>query len=102
MNPTTKFECMLVAIFAIVLLLVRPLGTYMANVMEGKGTAVRLGKGFEQLLYRVCGIDSRQEMSWSRYACALLLFNTLGALVLYLLQRLQHLLPLNPQAMTAV
>jgi len=102
MNPTTRFECLLVAIFAIVLLLVRPLGAYMADVMEGRGLAARLCGGFERVLYRICGIDARQDMHWPHYAGALLFFNLLGALALYLLQRLQHALPLNPQAMPAV
>ena len=63
---------------------------------------LRLGGRFEALLYRICGIEPGREMAWSEYAIALLLFNALGALLLYALQRLQALLPLNPQEFAAV
>ena len=56
----------------------------------------------ERLIYRASGIDAAQDMPWTRYAIALLLFNALGALVVYLVQRLQVWLPLNPQAMANV
>ncbi len=83
-------------------LLVRPLGRYMADVFEGRGPAVRAGAPLERLLYRLCGIDAGAEMSWQRYALAVLLFNLLGTLAVYALQRLQALLPWNPQALSAV
>jgi potassium-transporting ATPase potassium-binding subunit len=77
---------------------VKPLGLYMANVMEGRPNwALRLGGGFERLLYRLGGVDPAAEMGWKRYMIALLLFNALGALVLYAIQRVQLWLPLNPQ-----
>jgi K+-transporting ATPase ATPase A chain len=56
----------------------------------------------ERLLYRAAGIDPATDMPWSRYALALLVFNALGMLLVYALQRLQHFLPLNPQAMANV
>jgi potassium-transporting ATPase potassium-binding subunit len=89
----------LVALLLLVLLLcVKPLGLYMANVFEGRaGLAQRLGAPIEARLYRLCGIDSAREMDWREYALALLKFNLLGALALYALQRCQAWLPLNPQ-----
>jgi K+-transporting ATPase ATPase A chain len=56
----------------------------------------------ERFLYRLSGVDPQQDMSWTRYAVALLLFNALGALVVFALQRLQFWLPLNPQAFVNV
>src|ERR1700674_1686617 len=56
----------------------------------------------ERFLYRLSGIDPQQDMPWTRYAVALLLFNALGALVVFALQRLQFWLPLNPQAFVNV
>ena len=89
----------LIAIFLVVMLvLVKPLGLYMASVMEGRpNLASRIGGPLERLIYRASGIDPSAEMGWKRYMLALLLFNALGTLVLYALQRVQWWLPLNPQ-----
>ena len=87
---------------AILLLLVRPFGGYLADVMEGHGLAPRLGGRIEALIYRVCGIRANEEMAWPAYAFAILLFNALGALSVYALQRLQLWLPANPQAVANV
>jgi len=88
---------------AVALLCVKPLGLYMANVMEGRPIwPVRVGARLEALIYRLCGVDPGVEMSWKLYAIALLVFNALGALLVYALQRLQYWLPLNPQHFTAV
>ena len=88
---------------AVLLALVRPLGAYMARTLEGQPTWLnRIGAPLERLLYRICGVDPAREMRWTQYALALLAFNLLGAAVLYLLQRLQWLLPLNPQGFAAV
>ena len=86
----------------VLLLLAIPLGRYIVAVMEGRGLAVRLGARFESLLYRVCGVRPDEDMGWKAYALAILLFNGLGALAVYGLQRLQLWLPLNPQAMANV
>jgi K+-transporting ATPase ATPase A chain len=84
--------------FGVLLIGVKPLGLYMANVMEGRPIwPLRVAGRFESLLYRLCGVDPAVEMGWQQYAVALLLFNALGALSVYLLQRLQLWLPLNPQ-----
>ena len=56
----------------------------------------------ERLVYRLCGIDPGEEMAWTTYAKAMLAFNVLGLLAVYALQRLQHVLPLNPEHLAAV
>ena len=87
----------------VLLLLVKPLGAYMAAVYEGRAAlAQRVGGPLERLIYRGAGVDPEREMSWSDYALAMLWFNLLGALAVYALQRIQQWLPLNPQAMAAV
>jgi K+-transporting ATPase ATPase A chain len=95
----TPASVALIALFLLItLLLVKPLGLYMANVMEGRPIwPLRVGAGLERLLYRLGGVDPAIEMGWKRYMIALLLFNALGALALYAIQRLQLWLPLNPQ-----
>jgi K+-transporting ATPase ATPase A chain len=96
MDATTLFGALLATLLTVVVLCVKPLGSYIAAVMQGAP-----GR-FEGILYRVCGIDPGQEMSWTQYAIAMLLFNVLGAIVIYGLQRLQLFLPLNPQEFAAV
>jgi K+-transporting ATPase ATPase A chain len=80
------------------LALVKPLGLYMARVYQGERTFLtRLLAPVERLLYRLAGIKPENEMDWKMYSGTLLLFNLIGLLFLYLLLRLQNLLPLNPQ-----
>jgi K+-transporting ATPase ATPase A chain len=81
------------------LLTVKPFGTYIAKVMEGE---LNFCGGIERPLYRLCGIRQDEEMGWLKYAFAILIFNALGALAVYALQRLQLWLPLNPQAFANV
>ena len=85
--------------FAVLLLCVKPLGIYIANVMEGK---LVVFARVEKMLYRWCGIRFSEEMHWSRYAISLLLFTLIGTLTVYALQRMQLWLPLNPQRMVNV
>jgi K+-transporting ATPase ATPase A chain len=88
---------------AVLLALAKPLGAYMANIYEGRPAVLnRIGAPLENLIYRLGGIDPTQEMRWTQYALAMLLFNLLGTLAVYTLQRLQGYLPLNPQALAAV
>src|SRR5882672_3048248 len=95
---TAATVILIVVMLGVLLLCVKPLGLYIANVMEGKAIwPLRIGAPVERLFYRVSGVDAAVEMGWKRYALAPLLFNALGALLLYLLQRLQAWLPLNPQ-----
>ncbi|HEV8019355.1 MAG TPA: potassium-transporting ATPase subunit KdpA [Steroidobacteraceae bacterium] len=94
---------LIAAFLAIVLLCVKPLGLYMANVLEGRpNLAQRLGAPLEAFIYRLCRIEPSAEMDWREYATAFVLFNALGALTVYLLQRLQLWLPLNPQHFASV
>jgi len=80
-----------------------PLGAYMARVYAGEAAwASRLFGPLERALYRVAGVSPNEEMSWKRYAAAVLLFNLFGALVVYALQRLQAVLPMNPGALPNV
>jgi K+-transporting ATPase ATPase A chain len=80
-----------------------PLGAYMARVYEGQATfAQRVLGPFERLIYRIAGVRADEDMSWKRYAAALLLFQVLGFLAAYVLQRVQAYLPLNPDGMAAV
>ncbi|WP_175939977.1 potassium-transporting ATPase subunit KdpA [Caballeronia sp. BCC1704] len=91
------------ALFIVVLIaLAIPLGRYIADVLDGSSVVVRKTKRFEDALYRIAGVDADAEMSWKHYALAVLLFNALGAFVLYALLRLQHILPANPQGMAAM
>jgi K+-transporting ATPase ATPase A chain len=78
-----------------------PLGLYMARIADAAPIGGLAGK-FERLLYRAGGVDAGQDMPWTRYAVAVLLFNALGVAVVYLVQRLQVWLPWNPQAMANV
>jgi K+-transporting ATPase ATPase A chain len=100
----TPHVWLLLGLFLLVLLvLVKPLGIYIANVMEGRsGLALRLGGPIESMIYRLGGVRRNKEMGWLHYALALLLFNTLGVFAVYALQRLQLWLPLNPQQMANI
>ena len=83
----------------VLLLTVKPMGSYIAYVMEGHFS---LGGRIERPLYRLCGVRQDEEMGWLDYAFAILLFNVLGVFAVYALQRLQVWLPLNPQAFANV
>ena len=93
-----------IAVFAMmVLALARPLGSYMARVFEGKNAWLnRLCAPMERFIYKVCGVDAGAEMRWTHYAGTLLLFNFMGFLAVYALQRLQGHLPLNTQGFGAI
>jgi K+-transporting ATPase ATPase A chain len=87
----------------VLLLLVKPLGWYMARVYEGKPCGLdRIISPLERFTYRVCGITPEQEMSWKSYLAAMLLFNLLGIVFIYAILRLQHILPFNPQGFPAI
>jgi K+-transporting ATPase ATPase A chain len=92
------------AVYLVVLLaLAWPLGLYMARVYEHRPFGLDRALGWlEGLIYRLGGIRPDGEMGWKSYAGAMLLFNLAGLLAVYLLQRLQGVLPLNPQGFGAV
>ncbi|AOZ52270.1 potassium-transporting ATPase subunit KdpA [Chromobacterium vaccinii] len=91
-------------LFLVVLIaLAWPLGAYMTRVMQGENVGpVRFFAPLERAFYRLAGIKQDEEMGWRGYAVALILFNVLGVAAVYALQRLQGMLPFNPQAMAAV
>lgn len=92
----------IVAFFAAVLAVTIPLGAFMHRVMEGQDHALRRPLGWlERVLYRAGGADGA-EQSWPVYARSLLAFSAVTLLVTYAMQRLQHLLPLNPQRLGPV
>ena len=87
----------------VVLVMVKPLGGYMARVYLNEPVGMnRWLSGVERWLYRLSGINAAQEMRWPQYALALLVFNLLGLITVYALQRLQAVLPLNPQNLPPV
>ncbi len=84
--------------FGLITICVKPLGSYMAALFDGKRTFLSpLLRPLEKLIYRLCGVDEAQEQHWRRYAGALLAFSAASAVLLYALQRLQGFLPFNPQ-----
>ena len=84
-------------------LLVKPLGIYMAHVYQGERTFLTgILSPLERLIYRVSGVCPDEEMTWKEYAAALLIFSFLGTLLLFLILRLQYLLPLNPDNVNAM
>jgi len=100
----TAFSLIQIGVYLVVLLfLVKPLGLYMAHVYQGERTFFDpVFKPLERLIYRIARVNSAEEMDWKTYAVAMLVFNFVGLLFLYLLLRLQYLLPLNPQSLSAL
>ena len=92
------------ALYVVVLVaLVKPLGAYMAAVFRGERTFLSPLLGpVERLIYRISGVDPAHESDWTRYAFDALLVNLLGFIAVYALQRLQGVLPLNPQGLGAI
>jgi K+-transporting ATPase ATPase A chain len=87
--------------FALILLATKPLGAYMHRVFEGERTFLHpVLRPVERVLYRICGVDEQEDMRWTTYGAALLVFSIVGGLVTYALLRLQGVLPLNPQHFT--
>jgi len=92
------------AVYSIVLLLtVRPVGIYLARVLEGERTWLDpVLRPCERLIYRLSGVKAHQEMNWREYAFALLGFSAVSMLVTYVIERLQAIFPWNPQHLAAV
>ncbi len=92
------------AIFSVVLLAtVRPVGIYLARVMEGERTWLDpVLRPFERLIYKLCGVNASKEMSWREYAFALLGFSAVSMVFTYAIERLQVFLPWNPQHLANV
>ena len=88
---------------AIIFALAKPLGSYMFRVFEGDRQPLpRLLGPIERLIYKLCGVDPSEQQDWKQYTLAMLIFSLLTLLVTYGIQRLQQILPLNPQNFGAV
>lgn len=93
----------IVLYFAVLLLLVKPLGLFMAAIYEGRTPKfLSFLTPVESGIYRICGVRANAEMNWKQYAIAMLLFHLVGFVVVYGLQRAQGILPLNPANLPAV
>ncbi len=93
-----------IVLYLIILgILIKPLGNYMANVYEDKNLGlINILRPVENIIYRMSGIKKEDEVSWQKYATDVLLFSLAGMVILYLIQRLQSILPLNPQRLSSV
>jgi K+-transporting ATPase ATPase A chain len=93
-----------IAIFlATVLLLAKPMGSYMTSVFERRKTFLDvILVPCERFLYRLTGVKADEEMTWGEYAISMLVFSAATLVLTYVVERLQHLLPLNPQHLGAV
>jgi K+-transporting ATPase ATPase A chain len=88
-----------IGVYLLVLLAItKPMGVFMARVFAGEKTFLDpVLRPVERLLYRLCGVDDTREMDWKEYTIAMLLFSGVSMLALYLIERVQQLLPWNPQ-----
>ncbi len=101
MNLYSWFQ--LIFYVVVLLALAKPLGSFMAKVYQGEHTFLSRVLGpAERFIYRVSGVKPDEDMNWKTYAIAVMLFNVLGLLLVYALQRLQAVLPLNPMGLGAV
>jgi K+-transporting ATPase ATPase A chain len=95
----------IIVLLVVLVASVKPLGAYIARVFEGEPLFLEKGLGWlERFIYRLCGVpreSEQREMRWTTYALAMLLFNGAGILAVYGIERLQGILPLNPQGFTA-
>ena len=93
----------IVFFFALILIVTKPLGVFMAHVFNREQTFLDpVLRPFERLIYKLTGVNEEHEMRWTEYAVAILLFSGVSMLVLFLLQRLQGVLPFNPQHLAGV
>jgi potassium-transporting ATPase potassium-binding subunit len=93
----------LIFYIVVLLLLAKPLGSFMAKVYQGEPTFLdRVLGPVERFIYRVSGVKPDDDMNWKTYAVAVMVFNILGLLAVYAIQRLQAFLPLNPQGLGVV
>ena len=89
--------------FALILLCAKPLGVYMAKVFGREKTFFDVvARPIERLIYRLTRIEEDHEMKWTEYAIAMLVFSFVTMIVTYAIERLQHMLPLNPQGLANV
>src|SRR6266404_6243930 len=92
----------IILFFVVIPAITKPIGIYMHKVFEGPVRPLPRFLGpVERLLLRLCGVKGDETQTWKGYAVYLLVFSALGVLVTYAIQRLQHILPLNPQNLPA-
>jgi potassium-transporting ATPase potassium-binding subunit len=93
-----------IALYAVlVVLLTKPMGGYMTRVFAGERTLLRpVLRPIELGIYKMCGVEENEEQHWVGYAIAMLAFSFAGFVIMYGIQRLQNVLPLNPQGQDAV
>src|SRR6202162_1856753 len=100
---TTNGWIQIVVFLDVLLRITKPLGVFMSRVFSGERTFLDFAlRPIERLLYRVTGVDEKHEMRWTEYAFTMLLFSGATMLLLYLIERVQQWLPLNPQKFGAV
>ncbi len=93
----------IVLFLALLLAVTKPLGVFMAKVFSRERTFLDpVMRPIERMVYRLTGVDEKHEMRWTEYAFTMLLFSGVSMLLLYLIQRVQQILPLNPRQFTAV
>jgi K+-transporting ATPase ATPase A chain len=100
----TPFGVLQIVLYFVVLIaLVKPLGAFIARVYQGESTFLdTVLRPVERVIYRLLGIHPEDEMGWKTYALAVLVFNFAGLFLVYFLQRVQNVLPLNPASLGAV
>jgi len=100
---TTNGWLQILFFFALILAVTKPLGLFMAHVFNREKTFLDpILRPVEWLVYKLTGVDEKREMHWTEYAAAMLLFSVVSMIVLYLIQRLQGVLPFNPQHLAGV
>ena len=100
MTPSGVFQ--IVIYFLVIVALTKPVGAFMARLFEGQRTFLHPAlRWMETLIYRIAGVREDEEQHWTRYAGALISFSLLSFLFTYAIQRLQGVLPFNPQHMSA-
>lgn len=93
----------IILFLVLILLVTKPMGVFMAHVFNRERTFLDpVLKPIERLIYKLTGVNAEREMRWTEYAVAMLLFSGVSMVVLYLLQRLQGVLPFNPQQLPGV
>src|SRR5678809_668108 len=96
MTPNGILQILL--FFAVIVLVAKPMGAYMARVFAGERTLLSpVFKPIEGLFYKLFGVKEDEDMKWTTYAFAMLMFSVVGALLTYAILRLQQFLPFNPQ-----
>jgi potassium-transporting ATPase potassium-binding subunit len=102
-NTTLEGWALILGFVALTALMAKPFGRWLFAVYEGRRTfAHPVFAPIERLLYKAGGVDPEREQGWRGYAVAMLLFNVAGIALLFALQRLQGVLPLNPQGFEGV